>query len=82
MGIVLKQTDSRSKYQRKIATELQDKLKNKSLESDTSDHVSKSVYLENTKQSNFMSKVWLILAFLTIIVIGILFYRLYRPIIF
>jgi len=75
MGIVLKQTDSRSKYQEKIVTELQDKLKNKSLESDTSDHVSKSAYLENTKQSNFMSKVWLILAFLTIIVIGILFYQ-------
>lgn len=75
MGIVLKQTDSRSKYQEKIASELQEKLKNKSLESDTSDHVSKSAYLENTKQSNFMSKVWLILAFLTIIVIGILFYR-------
>jgi len=75
MGIVLKQTDSRSKYQEKIATELQDKLKNKSLESDTSDHVNKSAYLENTKQSNFMSKVWLFLAFLTIIVIGILFYR-------
>ena len=75
MGIVLKQTDSRSKYQEKIATELQEKLKNKSIETDTSDHVSKSAYLENTKQSNFMSKVWLIIAMIAVLALGLLFYR-------
>lgn len=75
MGIVLKQTDSRSKYQEKIATDLQEKLKNKSIETDTSDHVSKSAYLENTKQSNFMSKVWLIIAMIAVLALGLLFYR-------
>lgn len=75
MAIILKQTDNRSKYQEKIAAELQDKLKNKSLETDTSDHVSKSAYLENTKQSNLMSRVWLVLLVLAVLAIGMMFYK-------
>lgn len=75
MAIILKQTDNRSKYQEKIAAELQDKLKNKSLETDTSDHVSKSAYLENTKQSNLMSRVWLVLLVVAVLAIGMMFYK-------
>lgn len=74
MGILLKQNDSRSKYQEKIAAELQEKLKSKSLEADTSDHVTKSAYLENTKQSSLMSKIWLIITFFLLVLIGFLFY--------
>lgn len=75
MAIILKQTDTKNKYQEKIANDLKDKLKNKSLELDTSDHITNSSFLENTKQTSFMSKIWLLLAVVVIISIALLLYR-------
>lgn len=75
MAIILKQTDTKTKYQEKIANDLKDKLKNKSLELDTSDHITNSSFLENTKQTSFMSKIWLLLVVVVIISIALLFYR-------
>jgi hypothetical protein len=75
MGIILKQTDNRSKYQEKIAAELQDRLKNKTEDVDLPDHVKDSAYLEGTKQTSFLTGVWLVLAILSVIVIGFMVYR-------
>jgi hypothetical protein len=75
MGIILKQTDNRSKYQEKIATELQDRLKHKAEQTDLPDHVADSAYLEGTKKSTFLTAVWLVIAVLSVIVIGFTVYK-------
>lgn len=75
MGIILKQTDNRSKYQEKIAAELQERLKSKNETTDLPDHVKDSSYLEGTKQTSILTGVWLVIALLSVIVIGFMVYK-------
>lgn len=55
MAIILKQTDNRSKYQEKLAKELQEKAKNKALESELPDGVKDSAYIKGTQKTDVSS---------------------------
>lgn len=52
MGIILKQTDNRTKYQEKLAAELTERAKKKSLELETPDGVDDSNYIKNTRKTD------------------------------
>lgn len=59
MALFLKQDTQRSELQQRIATELQEKAKRKSMESDQPDGVTDSAYLKDTKATTSLAWVWL-----------------------
>ncbi|MFZ1249920.1 MAG: hypothetical protein WAR37_00500 [Candidatus Microsaccharimonas sp.] len=61
MSLYLKQTDTRSELQDRIATELQEKAKKKALEAERPDGITDSAYLKNTKSTTSLAWVWLVI---------------------
>jgi uncharacterized membrane protein len=59
MALYVKQNDSRSELQQRIAKELQEKAKKKALETERPDGVSDSAYIKNTKQTGGLAGVWI-----------------------
>lgn len=66
MSLYLKQTETRSQLQEKLAKELQERAKQKSQEHDLPDGVTDSAYLEGTQQTKLPAWVW------GIVVLGVL----------
>ena len=64
----MKQNESRSELQQKIAAELQDKAKKKALETERPDGVTDSAYIEGTKQTTSLAWAWVLIG---LAVIGI-----------
>ena len=58
MGLYMKQTESRSELQEKLARELQDRAKKKALEADLPDGVDDSQYLKGTKKTTSLAWAW------------------------
>lgn len=58
MALFLKQDQQRSELQQRIATELQEKAKQRSTESDQPDGVTDSAYLKDTKSTTSLAWVW------------------------
>lgn len=58
MGLYMKQTESRSELQEKLARELQDRAKKKALEADLADGVDDSQYLKGTKKTTSLAWAW------------------------
>lgn len=61
MGLYVKQTNTRSQLQERIAKELQDRAKEKSLQGDLPDGVDDSNYIKGTKQTTSLAWVWLLI---------------------
>lgn len=61
MGLYLKQSDTRSQLQEKLASELQERAKKKALETELPDGVTDSAYLRNTKKTTSLAWVWVLI---------------------
>jgi hypothetical protein len=61
MSLFLKQEDSRSELQKKIATELQAKMAEKPKEADMPDGVDDSQYIKGTKQTTSLAWAWILI---------------------
>lgn len=70
MSLYLKQNETRSQLQDKLAKELQDRAKQKALDTEQPDGVIDSEYLKETKSTTSLAWVWVLIV-LAIIVIAI-----------
>lgn len=68
MSLYLKQNETRSELQSRIAAELQEKAKKKALETELPDGVTDSAYIKNTKQTTSLAWAWV---FIVIAIVGI-----------
>jgi hypothetical protein len=68
MSLYVRQTETQSELQKRIAAELQDKAKKKALETELPDGVTDSAYLKGTKQTTSLAWLWVALA---VVVIGV-----------
>ncbi len=62
MSLYLRQQDTRSELQDKLAKELQERAKKKALEAERPDGVTDSAYIQGTKQTTSLAWVWLLIA--------------------
>jgi hypothetical protein len=63
MGMYLKQQNSRTELQEKLAKELQERAKQKSLDVDSPDGVDDSRYIERTQMTSRYAWIWLVPVF-------------------
>lgn len=70
MSLHMKQSDTRSQLQDKLAKELQDRAKQKALETELPDGVTDSAYLKGTKSTSSLAWVWVVIV-LAVIVLAI-----------
>lgn len=75
MALFVRQDDTRTKYQEKLAAELQEKAKQRGLDQSQVDGVEESKYLEGTKQTTGLAWVWVLI---TLVVIGGMFYVIFK----
>lgn len=75
MGILIKQDDSRSQYQERIAAELRERAKRQAAGSEPLDQTKKSNYLKDTSETSGGLWLWLIGAGLatTIVILFVVF---------
>lgn len=66
MGLYLKQQDTRTPLQNRLAKELQEKAKREAAEAELPDGVDDSRYIEGTKTTTSLAWVWLLI-FLAVI---------------
>ena len=68
MSLYLKQNETRSELQSRIAAELQEKAKKKALETELPGGVIDSAYIKNTKQTTSLAWAWVLIV---IAIVGI-----------
>ncbi len=61
MGLYVKQSDTRSQLQEKLAAELQEKARAKAKEAELPDGVDDSRYIEGTKQTTSLAWAWILI---------------------
>lgn len=61
MSLYMKQNETRSELQKRVAAELQDKAKKKALEAERPDGVTDSAYLKDTKDTTSLAWVWVLI---------------------
>jgi len=61
MGLYVKQSDTRSQLQEKLAQELQDRAREKAKQADLPDGVDDSAYIENTSLTSKFGWVWIVI---------------------
>lgn len=66
MSLYLKQTETRSQLQEKLAKELQERAKQKSNPYEQPDGVTDSAYIKDTKQTTSLAWVWVLIGVATI----------------
>jgi multidrug efflux pump subunit AcrB len=69
MGLYLRQQETRSELQDKLAAELQERAKQKAKEFEKPDGVTDSAYLKGTKQTTSLAWVWAIIALAFVVLI-------------
>lgn len=70
MGLYLKQENTRTKLQEKIAADLADKAKKKTLsDGDRPDGVDDAAYLHNTKKTTSLAWAWAIIAVAVVVLL-------------
>ena len=62
MALYVKQSDTRSQLQEKLAAELQAKARAKAKEAELPDGVEDSAYIEGTKKTTTLALAWLLIA--------------------
>jgi len=70
MSLYLKQNETQSELQKRVAAELQEKAKKRALETEQPDGVTDSAYIKDTKQTTSLAWVWVLIG-IAIIVIAI-----------
>jgi len=60
MGLYVKQSDTRSQLQEKLAQELQDRAREKAKQADLPDGVDDSAYIEGTSLTSKFGWVWIV----------------------
>jgi len=70
MALYVKQSDTRSQLQDKLAKELQDKAREKAKEAERPDGVDDSAYIQGTKTTSSLAWAW-ILIFVAIVGVAI-----------
>ena len=68
MSLYLRQQDTRSELQSKIAKELQEKARKKAAEAELPDGVTDSAYIQGTKQTTSLAWIWVIIA---VVIVGL-----------
>jgi len=68
MSLYMKQNETQSELQKRIAAELQDKAKKKAFETDRPDGVDDSAYVKDLKTTTSLAWVWVLIA---VAIIGI-----------
>lgn len=58
MALFVKQNESRTKYQEQIAAELQEKMRQRSEQTEMPDGVTDSAYIKNTKSTTSLAWLW------------------------
>lgn len=66
MGILIKLDESRTELQNRLATELQERSKQRAKDADLPDGVNDSQYIKDTKSTTSLAWIWVLL-----IVIGV-----------
>ncbi len=66
MSLYLKQQDTRSALQDKLNKELQEKAKQKALETERPDGVTDSAYIKDTKVTTSLAWVWALIALFSV----------------
>lgn len=61
MSLYVKQTDTRSALQEKLAAELQEKARKKAKEAELPDGVEDSAYIEGTKKTTSLAWAWVVI---------------------
>jgi hypothetical protein len=61
MGLYVKQNDTRSQLQEKLAQELQDRAREKAKQADLPDGVDDSAYIEGTEVTSSLGWVWIVI---------------------
>jgi hypothetical protein len=61
MGLYVKQSDTRSQLQEKLANELQERAREKAKQADLPDGVDDSAYIEGTKVTSSLGWVWILI---------------------
>ena len=61
MGLYVKQSDTRSQLQEKLAQELQDRAREKAKQADLPDGVDDSAYIQGTELSGKFGWVWIVI---------------------
>lgn len=74
MSLYLKQNNTRSELQEKIAKELQERAKQKPQPYDAPDGVEDSSYIEGTKQTTSLAGLWLGIAILVVAIVLVIIF--------
>lgn len=61
MSLFMKQNENRTELQKRIAAELQERAKQKSLETERPDGVDDSAYLRGTKETTSLAWAWVLI---------------------
>ncbi len=61
MALFIKQQDDRTELQNRLATELQERARQRAKDTDMPDGVSDSQYIKGTKQTTSLAWVWVII---------------------
>lgn len=69
MGLYLKQTDTRSQLQDRIAKELQDRAREKAKQADLPDGVEDSNYIKDTRQMSSLGWVWVLIGIAAVVAV-------------
>ncbi len=69
MALFIRQDENRSELQNRIATELQERAKNKAREDELPDGVEDSQFIKGTKKTTGLFGVWIIVGILAIAVV-------------
>lgn len=66
MALFIKQNDTRSQLQERLAAELQEKARRNAAKADVPDGVSDSAYVKDTKQTTSLAWLWIIISIVAI----------------
>ena len=69
MGLYVRQDQSRTELQERIAAELQEKANNRTTQQDAPDGVDDSTYIEGTKRTTTLAWAWLLIGVATVAII-------------
>lgn len=69
MSLFMKQNENRTELQKRIAAELQERAKQKSLETERPDGVDDSAYLRGTKETTSLAWAWVLIGIAIIAIV-------------
>jgi len=75
MALFVRQDDTRTKFQEKLAADLQEKARRNASNQLPPDGVEDAKYMENTKQTTGLAWVWVLILLL---IVAVTFYLIFR----